>query len=211
MQLSYIAFPGVLGGTPHHYTIYLQGTTPLTAKLYQPVLIDVLTGESAGSVPPPWYLQALYLSQPLHFGDYGGMPMKILWAVLDLVTIVVLVSGLYLWLGPRGRRRMAAEPNGATVGRPADGCSAPAEGPRSPYPVFRIPALFAGLMLLGLVVGLLGDGGFDLLAWAGLGIPLLVGLHRAWRAQPGVRPGSASGPVHAPRAEGERDRLRSET
>ena len=47
-------------------------------------------------------MQALLLSQPLHFGDYGGLPMKILWAVLDLFTIVVLISGLYLWLGKRG-------------------------------------------------------------------------------------------------------------
>ena len=49
----------------------------------------------------PWYLTALELSRPLHFGDYGGLPLKIIWAVLDLITIVVLVSGLYLWLARR--------------------------------------------------------------------------------------------------------------
>lgn len=36
--------------------------------------------------------------QPLHFGNYGGMPLKILWALLDLLAILVLASGLYLWL-----------------------------------------------------------------------------------------------------------------
>jgi len=41
------------------------------------------------------------LSRPLHFGDYGDLPLKILWAVLDLLTILVLGSGLYLWLGKR--------------------------------------------------------------------------------------------------------------
>jgi uncharacterized iron-regulated membrane protein len=45
----------------------------------------------------PWYLTALLLSQPLHFGDYGEMPLKILWALFDLLAIVVLISGLYLW------------------------------------------------------------------------------------------------------------------
>lgn len=45
----------------------------------------------------PWYVKALFLSQPLHFGDYGGLPLKFLWAGFDLVTIVVLVSGLWLW------------------------------------------------------------------------------------------------------------------
>ena len=29
------------------------------------------------------------------------MPLKIIWAVLDIITIVVLVSGLYLWLSRR--------------------------------------------------------------------------------------------------------------
>jgi uncharacterized iron-regulated membrane protein len=38
------------------------------------------------------------VSQPLHFGDYGGMPMQIIWALLDIATIIVLGSGLYLWL-----------------------------------------------------------------------------------------------------------------
>jgi uncharacterized iron-regulated membrane protein len=49
----------------------------------------------------PWYLTALLISQPLHFGDYGGLPMQILWALLDVITIVVLGSGLYLWIARR--------------------------------------------------------------------------------------------------------------
>ena len=97
-KLSFIAFPGVLGGTPQHYAIYLRGKTALTSKVFHPVLVDVRTGESAGTILQPWYVLALHLSQPLHFGDYGGMPMKILWTLLDLITIVVLGSGLYLWL-----------------------------------------------------------------------------------------------------------------
>jgi len=46
-------------------------------------------------------MKALQLSQPLHFGDYGGVPLKLLWAALTLITILVLGSGLYLWLGRR--------------------------------------------------------------------------------------------------------------
>jgi len=48
------------------------------------------------------------VSQPLHFGDYGGLPLKIIWALLDIVTIVVLGSGLYLWLDRRQRRTRGA-------------------------------------------------------------------------------------------------------
>jgi uncharacterized iron-regulated membrane protein len=49
----------------------------------------------------PWYLRALQTSRPLHFGDYGGLPLKILWALLDVMAIVVLYSGIYLWLAKR--------------------------------------------------------------------------------------------------------------
>lgn len=41
------------------------------------------------------------LSRPLHFGDYGGSPLKIIWAALDHVTIIVLGSEFYLWLWRR--------------------------------------------------------------------------------------------------------------
>ena len=51
-------------------------------------------------------MKTLLVSQPLHFGDYGGMPLKIIWAILDIVTIIVLGSGLYLWLA---RRRSSIE------------------------------------------------------------------------------------------------------
>lgn len=37
--------------------------------------------------PMPWYMQAPLLAQPLHFGDYAGLPMKLLWAALDVLTI----------------------------------------------------------------------------------------------------------------------------
>ena len=50
----------------------------------------------------PWYCKVLTLSQPLHFGNYGGLPLKLLWAALTTLTIVVLASGLSLWMVRRG-------------------------------------------------------------------------------------------------------------
>ncbi len=52
-------------------------------------------------------MDAMGLSQPLHFGDYGGRPMQILWAVLDVLTLIVLGSGLYLWWGKQRKPREA--------------------------------------------------------------------------------------------------------
>lgn len=98
---QFIAFPGGNFSSKHHYAVFLQGDTPLTERLLTPALIDAETGELTDVRPMPWYTQALLLSQPLHFGDYGGLPLKILWAILDLFTIIILGSGLYLWLGKR--------------------------------------------------------------------------------------------------------------
>lgn len=101
LKVSSIAFPGSEYGSPYHYLLWAKGNTPLTSRLYSPVLVDAKTGALTGVVGMPWYLRVLELSRPLHFGDYGGMPLKILWALFDLVTIAVLGSGLYLWFAKR--------------------------------------------------------------------------------------------------------------
>ena len=97
MTPDFIAFPGTRFSSEHHYAVFMKGGTHLTSHLLTPVLIDATTLDVTAVVERPWYMDAMGLSQPLHFGDYGGMPMKILWAALDVLTIVVLSSGLYLW------------------------------------------------------------------------------------------------------------------
>ena len=108
MQVGFVAFPGTSYATPHHYGVFMHGNTALTSRLPKPVLIDAQTGALAASGDLPWYLTALLISQPLHFGDYGGQPLKLLWALLDLGTIVVLITGLYLWI--RRGKAQAARP-----------------------------------------------------------------------------------------------------
>lgn len=110
MTVSFVAFPGGTVSMAHHYAVFMQGESPLTARLLTPVLVDALSGQVTASAPLPWYLKVLLVSQPLHFGDYGGLPLRILWALLDVATIVVLCSGLYLWLG---KSRAEARPGGA--------------------------------------------------------------------------------------------------
>ena len=102
MKIAFIAFPGTAFSSQHHYGVFMRGRSALTARLMKPVLVDAVTGEVSASREPPWTMDALLLSQPLHFGDYGGVPMQWLWAALDVLTIIVLGSGLYLWLGKRG-------------------------------------------------------------------------------------------------------------
>ncbi|HWB50401.1 MAG TPA: PepSY-associated TM helix domain-containing protein [Stellaceae bacterium] len=101
MRVVSVVFPGADDGSPYHYLFWAKGGTPLTGRLFTPVLVDARSGKLTGAVRMPWYLRALEVSRPLHFGDYGGLPLKIIWALLDLATIAVLGSGLYLWLSRR--------------------------------------------------------------------------------------------------------------
>lgn len=98
MEVAFIAFPGTPFSSSHHFTAFMRGDRPLTSRLLKPVLLDAETAEVADTRELPFYLKALFISQPLHFGDYGGMPLKIIWALLDGFTLVVIGSGLYLYV-----------------------------------------------------------------------------------------------------------------
>jgi uncharacterized iron-regulated membrane protein len=108
MKVAFVAFPGTSFASPHHYGVFLRGGEHVTAKLLKPVLVDATTSQVTDSRELPWYLKTLLVSQPLHFGDYGGLPMQILWALLDIATIVVLVTGLVLWWRKRAPARQAS-------------------------------------------------------------------------------------------------------
>jgi uncharacterized iron-regulated membrane protein len=115
MDISFIAFPGTPFTSTHHFAAFMRGDTPLTSRLVKPVLLDGETGAVSDASDLPLYLKALLVSQPLHFGDYGGMPLKIIWALLDVLTIIVLGSGVYLWWVKRSKVRrgvqlMSAQP-----------------------------------------------------------------------------------------------------
>jgi uncharacterized iron-regulated membrane protein len=106
MEVSSVLFPNPVFGSPRHYVVWARGKTPVTSRLLTPTLVDVETGALIHSHGLPWYLRVLEVSRPLHFGNYGGTPLKIIWALFDVALIVVLVSGVYLWLS---RRKLPVE------------------------------------------------------------------------------------------------------
>lgn len=70
---------------------------PLTERLVRVALVDAATGRLTALRDTHWYVTAAFLSAPLHFGDYGQCPLKLIWALLDVAAIIVLVSGIVLW------------------------------------------------------------------------------------------------------------------
>jgi len=96
MRVTGIDYPGATLNSARHYMVWARGKTVATAQLYTPVLIDAADGRLTAALPMPWYLRAIEMSRPFHFGNYGGMPLKVIWALFDIATIVVLVTGLHL-------------------------------------------------------------------------------------------------------------------
>ena len=107
MRPSFVSYPGTGYSGLHHYGVFMQGDSPLSKRTYQPVLVDAATSQFTATAQWPAFMQALYLSQPLHFGDYGGLPLKIIWALLTLVTICPPVERT-LSLARRHRRPIDA-------------------------------------------------------------------------------------------------------
>lgn len=97
MKVISVVFPGDPFGSPYHYLLWTKGNKPFTSRLFNPVLVDARTGKLAAVIKMPFYLRALEVSRPLHFGDYGGTPLKVIWVLFDIAAIIVLLSGIYLW------------------------------------------------------------------------------------------------------------------
>ena len=98
MEPSIMTYPGTAFTSKHHYAVFMKGNTPLTKRLIKSALIDAKNGSLTDMRDMPRYVNMLFIFQPLHFWDYGGLPLKIIRALFDIATIVVLGSGLYLWL-----------------------------------------------------------------------------------------------------------------
>ncbi|MGH8815571.1 MAG: PepSY-associated TM helix domain-containing protein [Achromobacter pestifer] len=112
-DVSFLAMPGSLFSSEGAYTVFMQGRTPLTRHLLQPVVVRVADGALISAEPPPWYMWLLEGSRPLHFGNYAGLPLQLIWAALDLATIVALLTGLYLYLPKRRQAHAARNPHPA--------------------------------------------------------------------------------------------------
>ncbi|WP_414902137.1 PepSY-associated TM helix domain-containing protein [Sphingomonas flavalba] len=105
-HVSSIIWPGTDYSTARHYTV-LVGGSGLDRRLVRAVLVDAESGAAAAAAELPWYLKAITLSEPLHFGDYGGLPLKLLWTACTWLTLFITGNGAWLWWNRRraGRRR----------------------------------------------------------------------------------------------------------
>lgn len=71
-------------------------------------MVEADTGKVADVRDLPAYLQAVQVSQPLHFGDYGGLALKLLWIACSWLALFITGNGAWLWWARRRRTKVSA-------------------------------------------------------------------------------------------------------
>lgn len=104
-----VFYPDTDYTTHRHYLILLGGEHGFDKRLFRIGLVDAGTGALAEVREIPWYLKAILVSQPLHFGDYGGLLLKILWTLCTWLTLFITANGAWLWWKRRQRGPLSDE------------------------------------------------------------------------------------------------------
>lgn len=166
--ISYISFPNTEFGIPGHYLFLMNGTTGLTERLSKIVVVNAQNGSLAEIVDLPFYLKLVLLSEPLHFGNYGGLFLKILWCAFTLGSLLVVLLGVLSYSMKRTHRRIHAA---ASKAPPIRSPKRLMVLPTSQY-VWPTGTLF--LILTSLVLALMTEGWMAKSAAALLVLPLLL-------------------------------------
>lgn len=102
-RVQMVIWPGTDFTTNHNYAALIVGSG-IDEKLFKLVLVDAISGDVTDTVSLPWYMKVIVLSQPLHFGDYGGIVLKLLWTTFAWLTMFIVCNGAWLWWKRRGHR-----------------------------------------------------------------------------------------------------------
>ncbi|HSC88575.1 MAG TPA: PepSY-associated TM helix domain-containing protein [Polyangiaceae bacterium] len=114
-RVTSIIYPFTNYSTQRHYTVLLAGQEGAEERLLRVAIVDAKTGALSSAPPVPSYIQAVALSEPLHFGDYGGLPLKILWTLCTWLTLFITGNGAWLWWDRRRLKRLSPATRGGEV------------------------------------------------------------------------------------------------
>ncbi len=164
-RLTYIAFPDTEFSIPSHFLILMNGTTAFTSKLSELLVVDRETGTEAQARQLPIYLKLALISEPLHFGNYGGMVLKLVWLAFSLLSMALTASGVAAFILKKTRK-------------PADPVHK-----STPFTPFQsramdrvkryFPAIVLGLGAIGIVLTLVSDGWIGWIGAATVALPLV--------------------------------------
>lgn len=104
--LAFAALPGSDFASPRQYAVLLHGTEGIDKRMLTLALVDARDPKEVLHKEFPLYLRALLVSEPLHFGDYGGMPLKVVWSLFSLLSLAMAVSGVWVTVSARKQREL---------------------------------------------------------------------------------------------------------
>ena len=98
-QEMYISLPHHPGDDPVYFYGYSETRSPMHSDYSCVTVFNAKTGELQSATDirdTPAYLQAYDAFRPLHYGNFGGIPVKIIWCVLGLSPAILALSGTYI-------------------------------------------------------------------------------------------------------------------
>ncbi|MCO5143999.1 MAG: PepSY domain-containing protein [Oligoflexia bacterium] len=165
-EISYISFPNTEYGIQGHYLILVDSTQAFAQKLSELFVVNNQTAQIAEIVQLPLYLKLVLLSEPLHFGDYGGLFLKIVWAIFTLCSLAVVLFGVYSFYLKRKNRKVNVEKTTDTIRKNSKS--------KKKEIIYKKPILVGSFSILGIVGALFLEGFLDYIAVGLLLIPLVV-------------------------------------
>jgi uncharacterized iron-regulated membrane protein len=169
--LDFLAFPGTEFSLPAHYLLLLKTPTSFGGEVHELAVVEAGTARVAEVRELPVYLKTLLLSEPLHFGDYGGLTLKILWGSFALVCFAMTIVGIWGWFAKRTERRRPLSTKKAR--------RLPIV--RATRSAYWAPLLLGLLTFTGAGVALITEGAGDIFAYLLFGAPLAALLYTGVR------------------------------
>ncbi|MBI2424394.1 MAG: PepSY domain-containing protein [Candidatus Hydrogenedentes bacterium] len=98
-----VSYPGELQG-PWHYMVFHTQPHSLTSFIPAITLVPVADPQERQVLPIPLWVAAVLISVPFHFGNFGGLGVKVVYCIFGLSAGLLSVSGAYLTLSGWAKR-----------------------------------------------------------------------------------------------------------
>ncbi len=160
-KITFISFPSSEFGVEGNFVFLLEKIWLNREQASHVVVGDPQLGAIKEIVEIPFYLKALVLSQPLHFGDFGGLPLKLVWFFFALMSLFVMLMGIGSYYIKNKKKKSSGEVLKSLKGLSVE---------RS---VYARPLIFVGLTSVGVVGALFKTGLLFYFSLFVMSLPLL--------------------------------------
>ncbi len=107
-HVRWITFPGGIQGE-HHYVAFAYERTFFLSRIPYVCLINAYDAEVDLTVDLPWWITMIYVAVPLHFGDFGGLGLRLVYCVFGLATGALSITGFAMFYLKRRRKNAPAQ------------------------------------------------------------------------------------------------------